>query len=225
MRLEIAVESCVALEICFAALVVAGVVGELWYPLAGDIVVATGVALETVFLGIGHFIQGELNERSNAKLAEVTERAIASERDVIRLTTPRRLVLKGKWEALQNALAAFPKTQFDGAFSGGSGEQADMWWDLAHILSAATWVHLSWIVPDWAGATLSNRQGDLPLAGSVAAANVEIHLLPTERDALLAAATALKDALVSTGVRAEIVAFNSHSANPNAIHIHVGDKD
>ena len=87
--LDAATEACVRLEIVFAGFVVAGVVGEvviafrhpaydslweIWGAVAGNFTVAIGVAVETLFLGLGHFIQGELSRRSSKMLTDANDR-------------------------------------------------------------------------------------------------------------------------------------------------------
>ncbi len=73
-------------------------------------------------------------------------------------------------------------------------------------------------------AAITWKQGDRPDSGTVAATNVEVHLRPSERAALLAAAQALVSALNDIGIEAAEVPFNNHAQTPNAIHIAIGDK-
>jgi hypothetical protein len=62
--------------------------------------------METAFLGIGHFIQGELNERSEKKLGEANERAAKAERDTekLRAATAWRNLSGREHRALAKAL-------------------------------------------------------------------------------------------------------------------------
>jgi hypothetical protein len=63
-----------------------------------------------------------------------------------------------------------------------------------------------------------------PLAGSVGAQNVEVHIEPTHRLGKLAAVQALVDALTEIGIEARETPYNSASTNAQAIHILAGPK-
>ena len=88
-------------------------------------------------------------------------------------------------------LTPFANTKFDVGFGEGDGEQADFVWDLEEALAKAKWSQLPWGVHAVGIATILRGTNGRPLAGSVAAQNVEIHLDPCWRQSLLPAATAL----------------------------------
>jgi hypothetical protein len=130
--------------------------------------------------------------------------------------------------SITQKLAPFPGTRFDSGLSGSSGEQSDFWWDLQPALVDAGWDHIAWGTEKPEGemgfASIILAQGNRPASGSVAATNVEVHLRPSERVALLPAALALVSALKDIGIEVAEVPFNTHAQTPNAIHIAIGDK-
>jgi hypothetical protein len=84
-------DGAVAAEWFFAAVVIAGVIGEFiiaarhppydsrlgqWGPAFGDLLVALGVAGEVLASVVSHLCQGELTRRSNEKLAKIKEYAV-----------------------------------------------------------------------------------------------------------------------------------------------------
>jgi len=156
---------------------------------------------------------------SGVWIEEIGDRAIATQS-----RKTRREILAGKTTAITERLQPFAGTQFDCGLNMNSGEQADFWWDLQPAITAAGWAHLPWDFPPMVGGLLVTQGPDRPASGSVAAANVEIHLHPEHRERLLPAATALISALNEIGIAARDAGYNTHSANNAAIHILIGDK-
>jgi metacaspase-1 len=155
-----------------------------------------------------------------AKLAEAEARAAEAALELAKFRTPRRDILRGHESSITDKLKLFAGIRFDTGLPPGDGEAADFLWDLQPILIAAGWEHIN-----WTGGALLIRQGpDRPVSGSVGAVNVEIHLHPSFRNALLPAATALISALNETGLAAIDARFNTHSETANAIHLLIGPK-
>lgn len=154
---------------------------------------------------------------------EATKRAKNAELQLHIFRLPRRDVLSGKGDIITERLRPFSGTQFDCGMSQG-GEQADFWWDLEPSLVAAGWQHIVWQYPPGMPALMISQGPELPASGSVGAANVEIHLHPEHRQALLPAADALIHVLNEIGIAARDAGFNTHSVNANAIHILIGPK-
>ncbi|MGA9917519.1 MAG: hypothetical protein WBR17_33755 [Paraburkholderia sp.] len=199
---------------------------ERWGSVIADVLVAFGVLGELLPSMLVRRYNTEVKRRSDDGLAKANERAASAyaraaeaELKLIEFRTPRRQILAGHESEIIATLRAFAGTQFDSGLGANSGEQADFWWDLEPLLVQAGWVHLP-----WTGTAQLIRQGDRPLSGSVAAKDIEIHLLPDEGDALLPAAEALVASLVSVGIAAAIVGFNTFATNKNAIHISIGTK-
>ena len=124
--LRCASDWCVTLEVLFAILVATGVIAEVeialrhppydslleqWGSVICNGVVAVGVAMETLFLGLGHFIQGEISTRSAGRLAKATKLAgEANERAANTEFEAARLRKEASWRmlpaAIQQALLA-----------------------------------------------------------------------------------------------------------------------
>jgi hypothetical protein len=121
--------------------------------------------------------------------------------------------------AITEKLRPYAGTRFDSGLALHSGEQADFWWDLEPVITAAGWIH----VP-WTGTGDIVRQGNRVISGAVAAANVEVHLHSQSEQQLLPATTALIWALEDVGIAARHPGFNCNSGNTNAVHILIGDK-
>ena len=106
----------------------------------------------------------------------------------------------------------------------GDGEQADFVWDIEEMLAKARWDQQPW-VQITAGAVAFNDRGVLRVrAGQVSATNVEIHLDPDWRPALLPAATAFGHALNELGIKTKITNNNTRNLNVQAMHILIGPK-
>jgi hypothetical protein len=89
---------------------------------------------------------------------------------------------------------------------------------------AAGWVHLQWQADPNVLPFVIAQGPDRPLSGSVAAANVEIHVHPESRERLSSAAAALVSALNEAGIATRDAGYNTHNVNTGAIHILIGDK-
>jgi hypothetical protein len=155
---------------------------------------------------------------ANARAAEAQRQGIEARLELARVRTPRAILFtEGPTAAfISNAARQFPGTNFDTGFDLNSGEQADFAWHLQSALTDGGWLHIP---------VLFITQGNArPISGSVGATNVEIHLHPQSRDALLPAATALIEVLNKMGIAATDAGFNAHSENASAIHILIGAK-
>ena len=122
---------------------------------------------------------------------------------------------------LIDRLSQFARTEFDTGLSSG-GEPMHFLWDLEETLTAAGWHQLPWGVAA-VGIQVVHRNLR-PLAGSINAENVEIHLDPSSRAALLPAATALISALAEIGITAWEAPFNVQNRHTHAMHILIGPK-
>jgi hypothetical protein len=201
-----------------------------------NLAIAAGVYAEIHFGRKAHDAGASLQQMSDERVATLEAQAAEANRaasearfELARFRAPRRaLMTSANVASLTRKLTPFSSTRFDSCLNGNSAEQADFWWDLQPALVRAGWVHIAWgtEAPDGEMGLggLVFVQGDRPSSGSCAAKNVEIHLLPSEREGLLAAAEALVSALNDIGVEAAEVTFNANANTPNAIHIAIGDK-
>jgi len=177
------------------------------------------------FIWVG--VWGELLFAKRAKeagdgiVAQANARAAEAELALVKFRQPRQSYVKGNEALITERLKPFAGTKFDSGLAANSGEVADFWWDLEPVITAAGWLHLPWN-PLSVGMLV--YQGLRPVSGSVGASNVEIHIRPEERATLGPAGAALISVLNEIGIEAMDIGFNSHSANPEAIHIHIGDK-
>jgi hypothetical protein len=159
---------------------------------------------------------------TEAKIAEAETRTAEAKLQLAKLTTPRLELLTPDARArFVEKLKPFAGTQFDTGLAINSGEQADFLWAFRPLLQDAGWILLPWSGP---GPLLSFGSSGLPVSGSVAAQNIEIHLHPQSRDKLQPAADALISALRDAGIAARYWGFNVSSNNVDAVHILVGDK-
>ena len=185
---------------------------------------AIGIGLVVEYDSIRKTIvaSGELQRDSDAKLKEAVDRASKAQEELVKYLTPRRLLIGPHKKAFVNALLPFTKTPFDVGFGEGDGEQADIAWDLEKLLTDAGWAELPWGVHA-VGVAVIQRNGR-PIAGSVAAQNIEIHLDPSARQALLPAAQALVAFLNGVEIKVSIVPINIANTNTHAMHVLVGPK-
>jgi hypothetical protein len=203
---------------------------ERWGSVVANMLVALGVAGEVVFAMMAFRRDKELKRRSDEKVAEANARSSESNRLAVEAQTalasfraPRRDIFKGHEAATTAALKPFAGTKFDTGLSMSDGEQADFLWDLAPVITAAGWIHQTWI--QFGNNVTRVQQGpSRPLSGAVAAVNVEIHVNPPARHLLSAAATALVTALNNAGIAAVDAGHNTHSENTDAIHVLIGTK-
>jgi hypothetical protein len=229
----------VVAEWAFAALVVLGVIAEFaiaarhpaydtwlgwWGPAYADLLVASGVVGEVLASMIAHLCQGELTRRSNVMLSEALRRASRAEEALMDFRKPRRAAMTPEaTTALTARLKPFAGIHFDTGLELSNGEQADFLWDLAPALTNAGWVHEPWTTVNKFESVI--RQGTRPDSGIVAASNVEIHLHPEMAATLMPATEALIAGLNDIGILARYWGgINVHNANPNAIHIAIGEK-
>jgi hypothetical protein len=232
-------------------IILSGIILEIWmffafdphdpkecgWTLTANALIALGLIIEYVAIRMTIVAAGEAKIESDEKIAasearaaEALERTTMAQLELARFRTPRsKFFREGSAASLiTNAVRPFSGTRFDSGLSANSGEQADFWWDLQPALVEAGWVHIPWGQEkpenEWGHGGLGIVQGDRPLSASVAASDIEIHLRPAERAALLPAATALISALNEIGIAAAEVPYNVSLQTPNAIHIAIGDK-
>ena len=198
---------------------------EQWGSSLANGLIAIGVATEIKLGQMAGLRQSELRRRSDEKVATALERAAKAETDLIEFRTPRRAKLRPHTDRIAQQLKAFPHTKFDMGFGGGDGEQADLCWDIEEMLANAGWDQQQWGVISVGGIPAINDRGtSRPRAGNVSAANVEIHLEPDTRAALLPAAMAFGHELNVLGIHTKIVRNNTRNANIQAMHILIGPK-
>jgi hypothetical protein len=165
-----------------------------------------------------HLETAKVKERA----AELEKAAADAKLELARISTPRvTLLTEESTSSIIEKLKPFAGTKFDTGTAINSGEQADFLYALRPILQKAGWILLPW---DGPGPLLSFGESGLPVSGSVAAQNVEVHLHPIHRDRLLPAAEALISALKGAGIEAKYWGFNVSSRNDDAMHILTGDK-
>jgi hypothetical protein len=186
----------------------------------------TIAATTLIFAGVwGELLfEKRAKEAGDRLVAKANARAAEAQLELANFRLPRRWVLRGKTDAITERLRPFAGTEFDSGL-GQSGEQADFWWDLEPIIVAAGWVHVQWRADANVLPFVISQGPDRPLSGSVAAANVEIHVHPDSRERLSPAATALISALNEAGIAARDAGHNTHNINTNAIHILIGNKE
>jgi hypothetical protein len=198
--------------------------------ITADALIGIGLVAEYIIILSTITATAEANRLSELKNAELTARAeeanaraVAAKLELAKLTTPRVEILKqGSNEAsLISKLRAFRGTQFDVGF-GADGEQAHFTWMLEAILSTAGWNQVAWGIH--AVGVQGLHRGQRPLAGSVSAENVEIHIDPSFSHRLLPAADGLISALNQIGISAREAPFNCLSTNGEAIHILIGPR-
>jgi len=171
------------------------------------------------------------------KAAQLEKEAADSQLKLATLRTPRaRLLTDNVLDSIADKLTPFKGTKFDTGLSVSSGEQADFLWRLETALTQvelypnearrknAGWIELAWGFDRIGVGATAVFRGKRPVSGPVAAQNVEIHLHPSFRDALLPAATALASALMDAGIAAQIAGYNTHNSSDEAIHILIGEK-
>jgi hypothetical protein len=201
------------------------------------LIVVVALAIEFLAARFARPHREALDHARELQLAELQKEAADSQLKLATLRTPRATLLTNDaLDSIADKLTPFKGTKFDTGLSGSSGEQADFLWRLESALAPvilypndrqqknAGWVELSWgFNRIGVGATAIHR-GNRPVSGPVAAQNVELHLYPDFRDALLPAATALVSALRDVGIEAQIAAYNTYDSNDDAIHILIGEK-
>ncbi len=202
---------------------------ENWAPVIADGLIALGVYSEIHFGRKSTASRKELQDRSDEKVAELNERAAEADRKakeaelaLIEFRKPRGITPDQR-TSIAEKLKSFAGTQFDTGLSGGSGEQADLLWQLAPAITDAGWSHMPWtfVFQGQQGVTQGTSR---PISGAVAASNVEIHLHPETQDRLMPATKALISALKEIGIDVKFCGFNTYNNNPNAIHILIGEK-
>jgi hypothetical protein len=127
---------------------------------------------------------------------------------------------------LIEALKTFSGIQFDIGMGPNDGEVEDFIWDIEPALGQAEWKQISWRYSN--GQTGEIMRGGIgmrrPALGSVPASNVMIAMHPPETVSMSKAAQALVVELQKLDIAAQIVGFNIHNANANALHILIGPK-
>jgi hypothetical protein len=195
---------------------------ENWGPVIATALIALGVYGEILFSGRASEAHKDLQLSTEGKLAEALNRAANAEQALVDFRRPRRHLMTAENRALLIArLSQFGGTEFDTGLSPG-GEPMHFLWDLEETLRDAGWRQLPWGVAA-VGVQVVHRNLR-PLAGSINAENVEIHLDPSSRAALLPAATGLISALTEIGIAAWEAPFNVHNAHTHAMHILIGPK-
>jgi hypothetical protein len=193
---------------------------EAGWTIAANALIIVGVWGELWFLKRARAADDSRVAQAETALAEAMNRAAEAQHELVRFRTSRRSIMAGKEAEITERLKPHAGTRFESGLDMG-GEIADFWWDLQPLLVSAGWVHV-----DWSASFVTQfiKQGRRPVSAPVAAADVEIHIHLTDRDALSAAGAALVAALNEIGIAARDVGFNSPTDTPNAIHIHIGAK-
>jgi hypothetical protein len=195
---------------------------ETWAPVFATSLIALGVYGEIHFGRRAGEAHQALQLSTEAKLTDALTRAAGTEQELIDFRRPRRHLMTAANRALLiSRLSQFAGTEFDTGLSPG-GEPMHFLWDLEETLTAARWAQLPWGV-NAVGVQVVHRNLR-PLAGSINAENVEIHLDSSSRIALLPAATALMAALAEIGIVAWEAPFNVQNIHTHAIHILIGPK-
>ena len=197
---------------------------ELVSAIAALLAIGFGLAVEYICILGTIKASGEEKLESDAKLTEALNRAAKAQEDLVKYLTPRRLLLAPYQSKVVAALKPFSGTKYDIGFGTGDGEQADIVWDIEDVLKAAGWIELIWGVHG-VGVMVNQRgTSGRPIAGSVAAQNVEIHLDATSRQQLLPAANALASALNGIEIKASVVPSNVANTHTDAMHVLIGPK-
>jgi hypothetical protein len=198
---------------------------EIWLLVVANAAIGIGLAIEYACIRRTIVASGDLQRESDAKLSEAIDRAVKAEAELIEFRKPRRSKIRPNIAALSGKMKILGRTKFDVGIGAGSGEQADCAWDIEEMLTNAGWSQMNWGVHE-VGVSVVERGhgGHRPVAGSVGAQNIEIHLAPDFRQSLLPAANGLASALTEIGVAASEVPFNANSTNNEAIHILIGPK-
>jgi hypothetical protein len=215
-----------------------------WSEMAGIVFLALLVIAEIVTFKYGHR-KDDLTEqqqiatqqrhdeemaRVHLEAAQINERAARLEKEaaeanlkLARITTNRDKLLKreGIAEKMIAKLLPFKSTQYDAGLGINSGEQADFLWHLIKfVFDKAEWTQVPW---RGAGLGLSFGNSGMPVSGSVAAQNVEIHVHPQSREKFQPAINALISAFKSADIEATDSPLNVNNDNPDALHILVGE--
>ena len=195
---------------------------ELWSLVAANAAIGIGLLIEFACIHAAVRANQEIKTESDAKLGEALDRAARTEQELIDFRRARRHLMTAENRALLiSRLSQFAGTEFDTGLSPG-GEPMHFLWDVEETLTAARWAQLPWGV-NAVGVQVVFRNLR-PLAGSINAENVEIHLDPSSRAALLPAATALIAALAEIGIVAWEAPFNVQNIHTHAMHILIGPK-
>jgi hypothetical protein len=149
---------------------------EQWSLVGANAAIGIGLAIEFACILRSIKANRELKVESDALTAAAMDRAARAETELVEFRRPRRALMTAENKAkLVKRLSSFAGAEFDTGLGSG-GEQMHFLWDLEEVLAAAKWKQL-----DWAAHVVGNHmtRSQRPLAGFVAAENVEIQLDPT----------------------------------------------
>jgi hypothetical protein len=182
-----------------------------WMPTVRNVaaaMVAAGVVLEFAEGWISEPWRKTVEDARQLHIAQLERETAEAQLGLKKLRTDRVTLLTPEARAvILSRLTPFLGTKFDTGASGSSGEQADFLWEFRPLLQTAGWELVPWAGP---GLPISFGNTGLPVMGTVAAQDVEIHVHPESRAQLGPAAAALVAALNEIGVPAIDRGQNSH---------------